>query len=176
MPLKKNYTVKQFFETSDKISYNFNKIAPFSTKAKRSISECIIKMANKPDKTKEPERKFIKASGYYLHNFMMSNSPVKDSLLKFKLDEILKEKKALKIKMIEKLQKVNGQGSFLEPNQKYFKLLSKYKNLSSPLKIIDPNDKKMQIDSFGLRKLSTDVRGFNPPKGNRSFVIFRTVP
>lgn len=91
LPLKKNWSMKQFFETSDRISYNFDKIVPFSTKAKRSISES-IKFAQKSVKTKEPERKFIKASGYYLHNFMMSSDLVKGSLLKFKLDEILKEK------------------------------------------------------------------------------------
>lgn len=32
---------KQIFQTSDRISYNFNKIDPFSTKARKSITESI---------------------------------------------------------------------------------------------------------------------------------------
>lgn len=36
--------------------------------------------------------------------------------------------------MIEKLQKVNDQDPQLDLNQKYFKFINKYKNLSTPLK------------------------------------------
>ena len=38
---KKKQNSKQIFQTSDRISYNFNKIDPFSTKARKSITESI---------------------------------------------------------------------------------------------------------------------------------------
>ena len=88
---KKKEEVKQIFETSDRISYNFNKIDPFCTTTKKSIAES-IREAHKLNGSKQPERKFIKANNYYLHNYMMGNGGPKNSLLRFRLDEILKEK------------------------------------------------------------------------------------
>ena len=72
LPGKKPRMIGQIFETSDRISYNFNKVDPFSVSARKSISEAIDE-ATKAKKKEEPARKFIKGSNYYLHNFMMTN-------------------------------------------------------------------------------------------------------
>ena len=74
--------------------------------------------------------------------------------------------------MIEKLQKVNDQDPQLDLNQKYFKFINKYKNLSSPLKWIDIQNKDTHFESFGLRKFSTEIRNFNPPKGMKLIELF----
>lgn len=91
IPGKKNKASKQIFQTSDRISYNFNKIDPFSTRTKKSITES-IREAQKNKDNKPLERKFIQANNYYLHNYMMGSANTKNSLMRFRLDEILKEK------------------------------------------------------------------------------------
>lgn len=49
---KKRLSTKQIFQTSDKISYGFNKIDPFSITAKKTVSE-LINEAQKNKKKKE---------------------------------------------------------------------------------------------------------------------------
>ena len=41
LPGKRSLTNRQIFKTSDRISYGFNKLEPFSIKARKSISEMI---------------------------------------------------------------------------------------------------------------------------------------
>lgn len=85
------------------------------------------------------ENKFIKANNYYLHNFNMDTEHGKNSMLRFKLGVILKEKKQLKERMMEKLR-VNNQLS-----SKYFaQTRMNKKSVSSPIK---------KLNSYGASKV-----------------------
>lgn len=89
-PGKNHLSTPQIFKTSDRISYGFNKIEPFAVKSKKSISQLIADAQQN-----EPERKLIKANNYYLHNFLMGGKNLKSTMVCFRLNEILSEKKNL---------------------------------------------------------------------------------
>ena len=78
---KKKSSDLQIFKTSDRISYGFNKLEPFSVGAKKSITD-MISAAQKKDKNPEPERRLIKANNYYQHNFLMpGNKNTKSTMM-----------------------------------------------------------------------------------------------
>lgn len=85
------------------------------------------------------ENKFIKANNYYLHNFNMDAEHGKNSMLRFKLGVILKEKKQLKERMMEKL-KMNDQLS----SQYFIQMRINKKSVSSPIK---------KLNSYGASKV-----------------------
>lgn len=102
VPGKRRPTSKQIFANSDRISYGFNKLEPFKVGPVKSISQAISEAHKPNDGT---ERKYIKANNYYSHNFLMSKKNCKNSLLSFRLTEILKEKRQLKQKILTQLNK-----------------------------------------------------------------------
>ena len=67
--------------------------------------------------------------------------------------------------MIEKLQKYDTEESISNSNSKYFTFISKNKNFSMPLKIIDTKNKDLDIETFGFRKHTTDMQIFDSPQG-----------
>lgn len=164
LPGKKPRLVGQIFETSDRISYNFNKVDPFSISAKKSISEAIDE-ASKAKKNEEPDRKFIKGSNYYLHNFMMTNQKWKSSPMHFRLTEILKEKAKLKQAMIERLKKDKDTRIFFAADSIFEKTPEK-RYSSSPVNLMKGIQKDLQINKKASRVSSAlDLHSKSPEIG-----------
>lgn len=135
LPGKKKYSSPRIFETSDRISYGFNKIEPFSVNSKKSISDAITEAHQKKLKDMDV-RKFIKANNYYLHNFLITNQQTNNSMVRFRLNEILKEKRQLKARMLSQLNVQRGKTIFLDTNSEMFKPVVQKKTSSSPVKLM----------------------------------------
>jgi len=148
IPGRKYKPTKQIFMKSDRISYKFNKTQPFKVNKRKSISQAISDVQIKP------ERRLIKANNYYLHNYAMDNQG-KNSLVSFRLNEILKEKNSLKKKLKEKYS--------LKPNSKHFTMKNaisprRRRHSSNPIfltkKIAKPPATKMRAKVFSSEKKS----------------------
>jgi hypothetical protein len=163
VPGKKTIDVKQIFKYSDKISYGFNKVGPFSIGSKKTISQSIEKQREKKDE-KQNKRKFIKPNGYYLNNFMTKNKNDKNSMLHFKLGVIVKENDELKERKIEKLRANN------QLCTQYFTRLSIKRNAVSPVKNLKHQLSSKIVSSAVTR--SPSMNNTSPNNNLGMFVIF----
>lgn len=122
--------------------------------AKRSISEAID--AQKPDKNAEPERKFIKANNYYLHNFNMGNG--KSSPMHFRLTDIVNENKRNREKEMKKYRQKDI--IFMKPSSNFFKGEPEKRFSSSPAKLMNKIHKGIDPIYSMTRMPTMEERGF----------------
>lgn len=165
LPGKKKYSAPQIFETSDRISYGFNKLVPFSVNSKKSISDAITEAHQKKVKDMDV-RKFIKANNYYLHNFLVANQQGNNTMVRFRLNEILKEKRQLKARMISQLAAQRGKTIFLDVNCEVFKPTVEKKISSSPVKLMKSAKSEIKFKSCLTRITSIpDIESSNKRLG-----------